>query len=94
METKDLLLEIGVEEIPDWMIGDGLAHLEAKLLELVAPLGGTITLADATPRRLVVKLSGLAAMEADRVELVSGPPKQANPQGRPEPPREAMRAWR
>lgn len=80
MATKDLLLEIGVEEIPDWMIGDGLAHLEAKLLELVAPLGGTVTLADATPRRLVVMMSGIAAMEADRVELVSGPPKQANPQ--------------
>lgn len=80
MATKELLLEIGVEEIPDWMIGDGLAHLEAKLLELVAPLGGTVKLADATPRRLVVMMSGLAAMEADRVELVSGPPKQANPQ--------------
>ena len=55
MATKDLLLEIGVEEIPDWMIVDGLAHLTAKLTELVAQLGGKVTLADATPRRLVVK---------------------------------------
>ena len=80
MGTKELLLEIGVEEIPDWMIGDGLAHLQAKVQELVAPLGATLRLADATPRRLVLMMSGLAAKEADRVEMVSGPPQQANPQ--------------
>jgi glycyl-tRNA synthetase beta chain len=80
MATKDLLLEIGVEEIPDWMIGDGLAHLSAKVGELVAQLGGKVVMAEATPRRLVVKVSGLAEREADREELISGPPKQANPQ--------------
>ncbi len=80
MATKDLLLEIGVEEIPDWMIVDGLTHLATKLTDLVAQLGGKVTLADATPRRLVVQLSGLAEREADREELISGPPKQANPQ--------------
>lgn len=80
MATKDLLLEVGVEEIPDWMIGDGLAHLSGKLGELVAQLGGKVTMAEATPRRLAVKVSGLAEREADREELVSGPPKQANPQ--------------
>ena len=36
MATKDLLLEIGVEEIPDWMIVDGLTHLSSKLTDLVA----------------------------------------------------------
>ncbi len=80
MATKDLLLEIGVEEIPDWMIGDGLNHLATKVSELVSQLGGKVDFADATPRRLVVKLSGLAEREADREELISGPPKQANPQ--------------
>lgn len=80
MATKDLLLEIGVEEIPDWMIVDGLNHLASKLGDLVAGLGGKVVLADATPRRLAVKLEGLAEREADRVEVVSGPPKQANPQ--------------
>jgi len=80
MATRDLLLEIGVEEIPDWMIGDGLAHLSLKMGELTAQLGGTVVMAEATPRRLVVKLSGLVEREADREELVSGPPKQANPQ--------------
>lgn len=80
MATKDLLLEIGVEEIPDWMIRDGLNHLATKVSELVSQLDGKVDFADATPRRLVVKLSGLAEREADRQELISGPPKQANPQ--------------
>jgi glycyl-tRNA synthetase beta chain len=80
MATQDLLLEIGVEEIPDWMIVDGLTHLSTKLGELVAGLGGRVAMAEATPRRLVVKLEGLAAREQDREELISGPPKQANPQ--------------
>lgn len=78
--AQDLLLEIGVEEIPDWMIPDGLNHLSKKLLDLLAPFGATLTFADATPRRLAVHLNGLADREADREELVSGPPKQANPQ--------------
>jgi glycyl-tRNA synthetase beta chain len=80
MPAQDLLLEIGAEEIPDWMIGDGLAHLQTKLAELIAPLGGTVTLADATPRRLVLRATGINEREDDRVELVSGPPKAAAPQ--------------
>lgn len=77
---RDLLLEIGVEEIPDWMIPDGLQHLTTKLAELTAPLGGEVALSEATPRRLAVKLTGLKEREEDREEVVSGPPKQANPQ--------------
>ncbi len=80
MATQELLLEIGVEEIPDWMIVDGLNHLAAKVGDLVSGLGGKVVMADATPRRLVVKVEGLAEREEDRVELISGPPKQANPQ--------------
>ncbi|MBM3760135.1 MAG: glycine--tRNA ligase subunit beta [Acidobacteria bacterium] len=80
MATKDLLLEIGVEEIPDWMIADGLSHLAGKVGELVAQLGGQVVMSEATPRRLAVKVSGLSEREADREELISGPPKQANPQ--------------
>lgn len=80
MATKDLLLEIGVEEIPDWMIADGLSHLAGKFGELVVQLGGQVVMSEATPRRLAVKVSGLSEREADREELISGPPKQANPQ--------------
>ncbi|WP_031498401.1 glycine--tRNA ligase subunit beta [Bryobacter aggregatus] len=80
MATKDFLLEIGVEEIPDWMIEEGLGALQAKVQELIAPLSGWVSMAEATPRRLVIGCRGIAEREADREEILSGPPKQANPQ--------------
>lgn len=73
--AKEFLLEIGVEEIPDWMIPDGLAALQKAVEPLLA--GGTITLADATPRRLVLRASGVQEKEADRTELLTGPAKGA-----------------
>ena len=76
----DFLLEIGSEEIPDWMIDPALAHLEAKLNELLAPLDGKVTSALATPRRLAIQATGLTAQQADSEELVTGPPKAANEQ--------------
>jgi glycyl-tRNA synthetase beta chain len=80
MDHLDFLLEIGSEEIPDWMIDPALAHLEAKINELIAPLGGKVTSALATPRRLAIQATGLAARQANSEELVTGPPKAANEQ--------------
>lgn len=80
MNTLDFLLEIGAEEIPDWMIEPALEHLRGKVAELIAPLGGTISLAEATPRRLALKAANLAPREADREETITGPPKAANAQ--------------
>jgi glycyl-tRNA synthetase beta chain len=77
---SDFLLEIGVEEIPDWMIEPALDHLRSQVAELIKPLGGEISLAEATPRRLALKAVRLADREADREELVTGPPKAANAQ--------------
>jgi glycyl-tRNA synthetase beta chain len=74
------LLEIGVEEIPDWMLGPAMAHLRESFDKAVATLEGKVTLAEATPRRLVIIADGLREREADREELVTGPPKTANPQ--------------
>ena len=76
----DFLLEIGSEEIPDWMIDPALAHLEAKLNDLLAPLDGKVTSALATPRRLAIQATGLTAQQADSEELLTGPPKAANEQ--------------
>jgi len=76
----DFLLEIGSEEIPDWMIDPAVAHMEAKLNELIAPLGGKVTSALATPRRLAFQATDLQAQQADSEELVTGPPKAANEQ--------------
>jgi len=67
----DFLLEIGTEEIPDWMIPGALKHLQQAGI-----LGVAVTV-QATARRLVVKASGLAGRQADTEDLISGPPKSA-----------------
>ena len=76
----NFLLEIGTEEIPDGMIDPALQHLGPKLSDLIAPLGGKLTATLATPRRLTVQATGLAELQADSEELVTGPPKAANEQ--------------
>ncbi len=75
----DFLLEIGAEEIPDWMIEPALADLHARFQKLLdeAKLGGNVSWTDATPRRLVLKAAGLVERQADSEEVVSGPPKSA-----------------
>jgi glycyl-tRNA synthetase beta chain len=74
-----LLLEIGTEEIPDWMIQPALNHLQSlfqELLEQNRLSAGSIR-TDATPRRLVLRADGLPERQQDSEELVSGPPKAA-----------------
>lgn len=75
----DFLLEIGSEEIPDWMIEPALEHLKGAFTKLLADhkLKGGVAWVDATPRRLVVQLTGLPKGQKDSVETVSGPPKSA-----------------
>src|SRR3954469_8752483 len=73
------LLEIGTEEIPDWMIVPALNNLQDMFQALLdqQQLDGLINLADATPRRLVLQASGLKERQSDVEELVLGPPKSA-----------------
>jgi len=73
------LLEIGSEEIPDWMIASALDHLKSAFERMLADLRlpGTVDWVDGTPRRLALLASGLAGRQADLEELVSGPPKAA-----------------
>ena len=77
--NNPFLLEIGVEEIPDWMIGPALNGLQNMFQELLdqQALGGRVTRVDATPRRLVLRADGLLDRQADTEELVLGPPKSA-----------------
>lgn len=72
-------LEIGAEEIPDWMIEPALADLRARFESLTAEhkLGGAVAWVDATPRRLVLVAEGLQEGQADTEEVVMGPPKSA-----------------
>jgi glycyl-tRNA synthetase beta chain len=72
------LLEIGTEEIPDWMIPGALAHLG----ELFGKLGiahEQLRL-DATPRRLVLRAEHLPERQPDTEERVLGPARSAPPQ--------------
>ena len=73
------LLEIGSEEIPDWMIAPALEQLRSLFEGMLAAsrLGGRVAWVDATPRRLVLRAEGIAERQADAEELISGPPKSA-----------------
>ena len=78
MTSAELLLEVGAEEIPDWVIGGALEDLERRFLEGLEKyaLGdGVSVTADATPRRLVLVAQGIATRQADRVETLKGPPR-------------------
>ncbi len=69
----NLLLEIGCEEIPDWMLAGALEYLGASIHAL--KLGDATIRTDATPRRLVVRAEGLVEREPDTEERVWGPGK-------------------
>jgi glycyl-tRNA synthetase beta chain len=73
-----LLLEIGAEEIPDWMITNALENLRLLFEKLEIP-HESVTL-DATPRRLVLRAEGLPEKQPDREERLQGPAKSAPPQ--------------
>jgi glycyl-tRNA synthetase beta chain len=68
------LLEIGTEEIPHWMIPGAVAQLERWA---TAELPGATVQVDATPRRLVVRASGVPANQMSSEEIIWGPPKNA-----------------
>jgi len=63
------LLEIGTEEIPDWMIEGALGDLRKGFFETT----GNESTVDATPRRLVLRATGLIERQPDVVQKVSGP---------------------
>jgi len=67
----NLLLEIGTEEIPHWMIPSAISQLTSM------PLFGVAPQVDATPRRLVVRATGLPDRTPDEVQVIKGPPLSA-----------------
>src|SRR5579884_2906548 len=75
MMALPFLLEIGTEEIPDWMIPGALESLHL-LFEKTGIPHETVRL-DATPRRLVLRAEGLPERQADTEERVTGPAKSA-----------------
>jgi glycyl-tRNA synthetase beta chain len=75
------LLEIGTEEIPDWMIVPAVNHLQNAFQVLLdqQSLTGKVTRVEATPRRLVLRAEGLLDRQPDTEEVVLGPPTSAGP---------------
>jgi glycyl-tRNA synthetase beta chain len=73
----ELLLEIGLEEIPARMIAAAQAELATRVRELVTRerlVDGALTVRSySTPRRLAVHVAGLAAAQADTEESLTGP---------------------
>jgi glycyl-tRNA synthetase beta chain len=65
------LLEIGTEEIPDWMIEPAIESLQAQFMEAVG--GQYNPSVDATPRRLVLRAVNLPERQADETKKVAGP---------------------
>jgi glycyl-tRNA synthetase beta chain len=65
------LLEIGAEEIPDWMIPGALESLGSLFAGLSIPADNVKL--DATPRRLVLRAQDLPARLPDSEERVMGP---------------------
>jgi len=91
MDARDLLLEIGTEEIPARMIRPGAADLARLLEEALGEAGlPPVSLRTfATPRRLAVRASGVPACQPDREEWAYGPPVGAAFDGEGRPTRAA-----
>ncbi len=67
------LLEIGTEEIPDWMIEAALQHLKRGFETAFGAFGGEALMLDATPRRLVLLIEDLLEQAPDVQTVVPGP---------------------
>jgi glycyl-tRNA synthetase beta chain len=77
--SETLLIEIGCEEIPARMIADAaadLARLVDRLLEQAGLAAGS-SHAFGGARRLAVRVEGVPARQADRDEVLLGPPVAA-----------------
>lgn len=78
---RELLIEIGVEEIPaSWLpevTAQVATRLEARLKELRLPASAPIE-TYSTPRRLTARIGKLAERQTDFEEVLNGPPVSAS----------------
>jgi glycyl-tRNA synthetase beta chain len=75
----DFLLEIGTEEIPDWMIDGALSDLHQKFQATFGDFGGSAIETFATPRRLVLQAKDLLTQAPDAQTVIAGPYLSAGP---------------
>jgi glycyl-tRNA synthetase beta chain len=67
------LLEIGTEEIPDWMIEPALDDLRNRFQAAFATFGGSAVITEGTPRRLVLLAKDLSERAPDVQTVIPGP---------------------
>ena len=67
------LLEIGTEEIPDWMIEPALEDLHTRFQSAFGAFGGSALITTATPRRLILLAKNLLDQAPDVQTVVQGP---------------------
>jgi glycyl-tRNA synthetase beta chain len=91
----ELLLEIGLEEIPARMIAAAEAELARRVESLLARArlldSGAVVTSYSTPRRLAVRVQGVLPGQLDMQEQLTGPSwKAAFPNGEPGPAAQAF----
>ena len=69
----DFLVEIGTEEIPDWMIESALEDFRTKFQAAFGAFGGSALVAEATPRRLILLAKDLSQQALDVQTIIPGP---------------------
>ncbi|HMV68140.1 MAG TPA: glycine--tRNA ligase subunit beta, partial [Myxococcota bacterium] len=81
----DLLIELGVEELPAGMVGPAVDGLRDGVLALLAGIERAEVRTYATPRRLAVVVCDLAAAQPSTEREVTGPPadRAFDAEGRP-----------
>lgn len=79
MSTKELFLEIGTEEIPAGFIPRAMAEMEAMITKELtnARLSFDEVRTQATPRRLVLSVKGIPAVQPDAEVTATGPSRKA-----------------
>ncbi|MBR0184683.1 MAG: glycine--tRNA ligase subunit beta, partial [Synergistaceae bacterium] len=91
MAIKNVVLEIGTEEIPSRFIPDSLSALKKNAESLFA--ANRLTFRDtntyATPRRLVLIVTGVSDTQSEQVDLLKGPPVSASYDDNDQPTRAA-----
>lgn len=77
MDKSNLLIELGVEEIPAWMLEDASQQFADLLVRSLKDqrLSAEAEAVWFTPRRIVVSLSDVPIRQEDQRETVTGPPK-------------------
>jgi len=96
---RELLIEIGVEELPaSWMPGltrQLAERLDSRLKEFRIAPGAAIE-SFSTPRRLTVRVAHIAERQDDLDETITGPPVSAafGKDGQPSPAARRIRTHR